>query len=184
MGLEKVKGRVKKETERKVREKVKAAKAEESKIVSSARKKADEEARLFRQNLGEELDQIKKRESASVNLEINKVNLDFRKRFMDQVFESVKEKLKKISDDHRTDHVRSLLKKADHEIKIAVVHCNKKDKKHVGKEYKAESAEILGGLIAESKNGELRVDYSYETLIEDLKETLIPEISKMLFEEK
>ena len=184
MGLEKVKSRVKQETEQKIKEKIKAARAEASKITGSARKRAKGEATLFKQKLDEELEQIKKRENASVNLEINKVNLDFRKRFMDQVFESAKEHLENMSDDKRTKHVKSLLKKANHEIKAAVVHCNKKDEKHVGEKYKIKHAEILGGLIAESKNGELRVDYSYETLTEDLKETLMPEISKILFEKK
>ena len=181
MGLEKVKARVKKETDRRVREKVKAAEAEASEKIKSARKKAAEESKTFRQSLSEEIEQIKKRETASANLEISKANLDFRKKFTDQVFDSVRERLAKLPDKKRSSHVKALMKKAGREIDVALVRCSPKDRKHAGKDHKAENAEIMGGIIAESENGELRVDYSYETLISDMKETLVPEISKILF---
>ena len=184
MGLEKVKSRVKTETDRKVREKTASAKAEAAGMIREAQKKADEEARLFKQSLGEEIEQIKKREAASTSLEISKANLGFRKQFTDQVFDSVREKLEKLPEKKRSAHVKTLLKRAGQEIEVAAVLCSRKDLGHVGKKHKKDSADILGGVIAESENGELRVDYSYEALIADLKETLVPEISRMLFEEK
>jgi len=63
------------------------------------------------------------------------------------------------------------------------VYCNEKDKESV-KNYKVKEANILGGVIAESKDGMLRVDYSYDLLLKQLKDELLPQLNKMLFHKK
>ena len=46
---------------------------------------------------------------------------------------------------------------------------------------KPDEADILGGIIAESASGEFRVDYSYDALLEQLRERLLPALNEVLF---
>ncbi|MEK6876839.1 MAG: V-type ATP synthase subunit E family protein, partial [Nanoarchaeota archaeon] len=62
----------------------------------------------------------------------------------------------------------------------AKVYCNKNDAKLV-KGFKAESSDITGGLIAENADGTVRVDYSFDTMLQNVKENELQKISKILF---
>lgn len=41
--------------------------------------------------------------------------------------------------------------------------------------------DILGGIILEDKDGEKRIDISYETLLDSIKRDSLSDISKILF---
>ena len=41
--------------------------------------------------------------------------------------------------------------------------------------------EMLGGLVAESADGKLQVDYSYDAIIEQLKSRVLIDVAKILF---
>jgi len=183
MGLEKVKEKVLEEARQKAKSRIDSANAEARDIIKSFSKQAAERESSFKKQLESEIDFIKKRESASVKLESKKFSLAFRKDFIDEIFSLVQEKLSKLPDSARSEHIKKLLEKAGSEIDIAVVHCNKKDSKFVS-DFKVVEADMLGGIIAESEGGTLRVDYSYETLLEQLKNSLLPELGEMLFGKK
>jgi len=180
MGLEKVKDRVLQEAKGKAATATNQANEEARKITSVASKKAKEAEKVFTEKLNEEVASVANRQKAAGKLEAKKLNLSFRKQFIDEILEQVKEKINNLPDATRAKHVKKLLDKAGKEITIATVYCNKKDRKHVGK-HKVKDTDIIGGIIAESSNGTLRVDYSYETLLEQLQESLMPELNEMLF---
>ena len=69
---------------------------------------------------------------------------------------------------------------AKNDIEVAKIYCNKKDLK-VLKDFKAEAADITGGLIAENKEGTVRVDYSFDTMLQNIKENELQSINKVLF---
>lgn len=184
MGLEKVRDRVLAEAKQKAESRMDAARAEAKQILNLAKKQAAEQEKTFKEMLAEEVEMTKKREAATAILEIKKLNLAFRKEHVDSIFEEVKKRLEKLSESRRASHVKSLLKKADKELDVSTIYCNKKDVKHVNTKYVIEESDILGGLIAESKDKTLRVDYSYETLIRQLENSLTPEINKILFAKK
>ena len=180
MGLEKVKDRVIEEAKEKAATTINAAKEEARVINSSAAKQAKEREKAARDKLEVDIKSIKNRENAAAKLESKKLSLTFKKEFVDEILSEVKNKLEHFSDSTRAKHVKLLLVKAAKEISISTVYCNKKDRKTVDK-YKVKDAPILGGVIAESANGTLRVDYSYETLLEQLHESLMGELNELLF---
>ena len=90
---------------------------------------------------------------------------------------------KKIIKKGFSKHIKKLLEKANDELKIGTIYCNKKDLSLL-KGRKTKTVEIIGGIMAESADGELRVDYSYETLLKQIKESLMPELNQILFDKK
>ena len=182
MGLEKVKESVLADADQKARGRVKAAESEARRILYLAKKQASQSEKSFNRELAEEAEMLEKRESASSKLESKKMNLAFRKEFADEIFETVKKNLEKLPETKRANHIKSLLNKANAEIDAAAIYCSEKDAKHVDNKYLIEESDMLGGIMAESEDGTLRVDYSYETMLKQLQDSLTPKINKMLFE--
>lgn len=183
MGLERVKERVLEEARQKAKERIEAANAQANEILNSFRTKIKEKEAALKSQLEAEAASIKKREAATAKLESKKLRLTFRKDFIEGIFSQAMESLSKLTEQERASNIKNLLKKAESELKVAAVYCNRKDAKYVGG-YKAKEADIAGGLIAETADGSLRADYSYEALIEQLKDSLLPELDKLLFEGK
>ena len=73
-----------------------------------------------------------------------------------------------------------LLEKAKSDIEVAKVYCSKKDAKFV-KGFDANPIDIIGGLIAENKERTIRVDSSFDTMLESIKEKELQGINKLLF---
>ena len=73
-----------------------------------------------------------------------------------------------------------LLEKAKNDIEVEKIYCNKKDLKLL-KEFNAEAMDMTGGLIAENKDGTVRVDYSFDTMLQTIKENELQSINKVLF---
>lgn len=181
MGLEKVKERVRHEARLKADATLKSARAEAASILAAAGKDGDSDE--FEEKLSSEAGFIRKREEAAGRLEAKKMLLAFRKDFVDGVFSSVRERLAGLPDSVRREHLKKLLEKASSEIKVGTVYCSKKDGKYV-KGRTVKETDLLGGLIAESPDGLLRVDYSYDSILKQVKDAMLPELNKFLFEKK
>ena len=74
---------------------------------------------------------------------------------------------------------RLAIQKAKKDIDIAHVYCNSMDAKYL-KNFDAQAVNIIGGLMAENKEKTIRVDYSFETIIENIKDSELHEINKLL----
>jgi V/A-type H+/Na+-transporting ATPase subunit E len=94
-----------------------------------------------------------------------------------EVIEQTKDKLEKLSVANRQKHLNTLLKDTTGYAKVYV---SKKDVSAVKKQ-KASEIDILGGAILENSEGNVRLDMSYETLLGQLKQEKLAEVSKMLF---
>ena len=126
------------------------------------------------------IDAIKRQELASAELENKKMLLEVKKQVIEIVFLEARKKLESLEDEKREAYIKRLLEKAKNDIKIAYAYLNKKDERFL-KEFKSEHADIIGGLIAENKEKTVRVDYSFETLLQSIKENELQNISKILF---
>jgi V/A-type H+/Na+-transporting ATPase subunit E len=180
MGLETVKG----EVISNARNQEKALLAEASKEASEITKKAEGKLRQIKEQ-GDEttkmmIDTIKHQEMASAELENKKILLETKKQLIENVFLEVGKKLETLDSGKRQEYVKKLLENAKNDIEVANVYCNEKDVKFVG-DLKSESADILGGVIAENDDGTVRVDYSFDTLLENIKENELQNINKVLF---
>jgi V/A-type H+/Na+-transporting ATPase subunit E len=122
---------------------------------------------------------LQKREIAGAKIETNKKLLLAKKEMIDKVFEEVKTKItKNLSAIERKKIIDGFLTKAKTEIDIGNVYCNEIDSKNVTG---AVQKEMLGGIIAESKDKTTLVDYSFETILEELKDKHIANVTNILF---
>jgi len=181
MGLESVKEEI-----------IRNAKVQEEAALAEARSKANDitkEAEKKIAEMKEKIDMdtkrmsemIKKQELASAELENKKMLLEAKKQMIDKVFAEAKKKIEKSDSKKNETSIGKLLEKAGNDIEVANVFCNEKDVKNV-KGVNAQTTDILGGLIAENKEGTIRVDYSFDTILESLKENELQNINKILFE--
>ncbi len=141
--------------------------------VAEFREKAEAEAKKL-------IETLKRQETASAEMENKKLTLEAKKDAVENVFEEARKSIEWLSDRKREEHISKLLEKAKNDIEVAKVYCNKKDAKLV-KGFKAEPSDIIGGLIAENADGTVRVDYSFDTILQDIKENELQKISKLLF---
>lgn len=180
MGLDKVKEEVLIKSKEKANQIINEGKLEAEKLIKEAegnvaefKKKVDAEAKKSAED-------VKKKELASSELEIKKLFLQEKKNAINKVFKEAEKRIKGLSHDERAEHVKKLLDKANKEINVKFVYCNKKDSKLV-EDFEVEESDILGGIIAESDDRAVRVDYSYETILESIKEQNLQDLGNILF---
>lgn len=180
MGLETVKDEI-----------IRDAKAEQDSLIAEARreaseiaKKAEEKIKEMKDKANEELkrmiDVIKKQETTAAELESKKMLLEAKKQLIDAVFAEARKKVTSLDSARRESYIQKLLEKAKNDIEVAKVYCNEKDLKLV-KDFETEANDISGGLIAENKDKTVRVDYSFDTTLQNIKENELQNISKLLF---
>jgi V/A-type H+-transporting ATPase subunit E len=180
MGLEEVKEEI-----------ISSAKQQEESLLAEAREqakkitaRAEKEISGIKENSNAEIkrmaDIIKKQELASAELESKKMLLEAKKQLIESVFSDARKKISGLGAKTREEHMKKLLEKAQNDIEVAKVYCSKKDM-HIIKEFDTEAIEMLGGIIAENKDGTVRVDYSFDTMLQGIKENKLQNISRILF---
>ena len=179
MGLEAVKEEI-----------IRNAKEQETALIAEARKEAnrvmketERKIEVMKENNETEtkriIEMIKKQELASAELENKKIILEAKKQVIESVFAEAKRRLENLDEKTKENYIKKLLEKAKQDIEAAYFYCSKKDAKFL-KVSNAETANIIGGLIAENKEKTIRVDYSFETILQGIKENELQNINKIL----
>jgi len=114
---------------------------------------------------------------AEVTSSIKKQKLTIEREVISAVFQSAEDKLSKLGSKAREKHLLKLLKG---EKEFNTVYCAKKDIPLI-KKYKPESMDMLGGVVLENTEGNVRVDLSYESLLTLVKQERLADITKILF---
>lgn len=180
MGLEAVKEEI-----------IRSAKQQESALIAEARKEANKitkeaEAKIEELKAKSDAEAKKAAETAkrqalaAAEMESKKMVLEAKKQVIETVFAEAKKKLDALDDKKREAYTAKLIDKAKKELEVAYVYCSKKDAKF-DKGFIVEAADIAGGLIAENKDRTIRLDYSFETMLENIKDTELQSINKLLF---
>ena len=188
MGLEKVKQEILERAQAEADKVVEAAQSEARAVMKSAEKQIAGYEHLMGEDLEALSNAVKRKEVASAELELKKQLLSAKSELIEGVFGDVRKKLGSLSDKKRESHITALLDAARKEVNVAAVQCSGKDAKFVEASGSGNSRlkvvkndEMLGGIIAESPDGKLRVDYSYETLLEQVKSKVLGDVAKILF---
>ena len=180
MGLESVKEEVIRNAKEQSSSLLAEARKESGKIMKEAEAKVEEMKAKSEAETKKTIDTLKKQELASAELDSRKLVLDAKKQSIENVIADARKKLEALDDKKRELYLKRLLDKSKKEIDVAFVYCNKKDAKFVnGFEIINES--LFGGIIAENREKTIRVNYSFETLLESIKESELQNISKLLF---
>ena len=186
MGLEKVKQELLNRAREEAAVIAQQAKEEAKIIEKSAEKQIRDYESLVEEDLEKSVETIKRKELAAADLEVQKKSLEAKNELIEAVFSEVRKKLKSFGDKSREAHVKSLLGIAMKEMDVAVVRCNSRDVRFVSSNDNSKlkvfaSDDISGGIIAESADGKLRVDYSYDTILEQVKSKVLVNVAKILF---
>ena len=167
------------------RQKAEQQRKETLKMIAEIKAKAKDEAKQNQEAIAQKtkllLASIEQQELALARSESKRILLDNQKVSLDKVMQNLQEEIAKLAPKKREQMCSRLLKKAQKELDTKYVYTNEKDKKSItGNIITQKNADILGGIIAENKDGTVRVNYSFETLVEEIRKKELPKIAKEL----
>tara|TARA_Y100000310_G_scaffold117117_1_gene115822 strand:+ start:616 stop:1170 length:555 start_codon:yes stop_codon:yes gene_type:complete len=182
MALEDVKQQLLKEAEARATKIV----AEADSSVDAAKKQVDVDVETYKKELVSQNESMlkahKQKELAQAEFDGKKALLDAKKEVMGEVIGAAKDSLEKLAPPKRKALNEALLKEASKEIAVKQVVLAKKDLRTITKAGIGKiSGDISGGLIAETSDGKILVDLSVETMLEQIKEEKLQELSEVLF---
>jgi len=191
MGLEAVVNEIRE----KGRREVESIRAETRVEVEKILKEAQDHAAAIKIAAQEEVERtashIVNQETSAANLAVKRLLLNAQKDVLAQVYSTSLAAVGELPAEFQEKALTSLLKRAAKEVREGVVHANERDLQLVReiisrhKDFSGYTVgspvEIPGGIIVESKDGDLQIDYSYRTLLEEVWESCLKDVSEILF---
>ncbi|MBS3102978.1 hypothetical protein J4458_06050 [Candidatus Woesearchaeota archaeon] len=184
MGLEKVRDEVLQRASREADKIRMKAEEEAAAIIKQAERMAKGIMEAKEEETSRLLESIKSKETASFQLEVKKLELEVKKELIDETFAEARKRLKALSDKKSEQYLKQLLDRVKEEIDVRHIYCSREGSKLIGKNFAVKGEDMLGGIIAEDEGGRVRVDYSYETMLESIKEAHLQDIAGILFGQK
>lgn len=182
MGLQDVKKRIVEEAETQAKLLMSSADAELKNIEGSVKKEVQEYESELKRNAEILVNRAERKEHAAAEFEGKRMLLDVKKAAIETVMQEARKRLQKLSSVERKELVEQLMNKAGKEIDVKKVYVNAKDMPTLkGRSITIVEKSMLGGLIAETGDGEISIDFSFEMLLEQLQQEHLREISEVLF---
>lgn len=134
---------------------------------------------------------IVNQETSAANLVVKRQILNAQKTLLDQVYSASLTAVGDLPAEFQERALTDLLKRAAKEIEKGTVHANQRDTPVARKVIGATASlsgytvgapvEIPGGVIVESTDGDLQIDYSYSTFLDEIWESTLKDASDILF---
>ncbi len=176
MGLEEVKKEILDNARKQAKKIIDEAEAEKKEILKSANKNISNIKAQFDKDAVSNIQQYKLMSRAEIGSIEKKSKLNLEKELIKEVFDRTKDKLKKSTGKKREELFKALI--VNTKFRYSKAYCAKQDAKLLRN---SENVDIIGGVILENKEGNIRLDLSYETLLESIKQDYLSEIAKILF---
>lgn len=180
MGLEAVKEEIIRNAKEQEIALLAEARKDAARLMRDAEKKAEEMKSKMDAETKRRLDAIKRQEMASADMENKKMLLEAKKEIIESVFMQARNAIGGLDAGKREACIKRLVERVKLDIEPACFYCNKEDAKFL-KGLNFKPADTIGGVFAENKDMTIRVDYSFETLLESIKENELQSINKILF---
>jgi len=184
MGLERVIDEILAAGEERRRKIIGEGDAERQRILSSAKAEA-ESARKERIKEVERRASLTKQQSlSSAELEAKKRLLKEQNALLIQAKGEVLKSLSALDADARKDLLGKLSKIAAKQLSKGVIHCRKEDEKMIGVPpgfKKAADLNASGGILAESEEGDYRMDLTFEVLLDDIWNKDVQKVYEIMF---
>lgn len=186
MSLENVIDEIYKKGQQEIQKIREEAEKEAEKIIAEAKEEAEEIIRKAKEEAEKEAEILRRQEISSVKLEMKRKMLDVQKRILDEVFESLRQRVKEMDVETRRRLTETLLKTAspgmivysrreDEDLVKSIIQELKLDVKYGG------YVECLGGVVLESEDGEVRLNLTFDELLNRLYDQKVGEVAKILF---
>lgn len=192
MSLETVVEDIRAEAKDRREEIIAAAEADAEEIIAEAEADAEQIIAEAEDEVEAEIEQEREQAISSANLEAKQRRLEARRDALEDVRSQVEEAIQDIDGDERTELTRSLLDAAAAEFETAEtvrVYCRPADEAMVEElldEYEgfelAGTRDCLGGVIVESDASRVRVDNTFDSVLDDVWEAELKAVSDTLFE--
>jgi V/A-type H+-transporting ATPase subunit E len=163
--------RIKAEGDAKASEIINEAKDIQKKMLGDSLAKAEEDL----QNLHQQV-------ISSANLEVKRITLNKRKELLDTVYTQTVEKIKSMPASKKEELLKSILSK--HEASGARVYSSKESEATVKKLTSltyAGNLNSIGGIVLETEDGAVRLDFTYDSILKSVYERSLKQISDMLY---
>ncbi|CVK31431.1 V-type ATP synthase subunit E family protein [Methanoculleus bourgensis] len=191
MGLEAVVNEIR-EKGRREAEKIRAeTRADVEEILKNAQDRAAEIKVSVEEEAGRTASHTINQEVSAANLVVKRQVLNAQKKLLDQVYSASLAAVGDLPAEFHEKALTELLKRAAKEIKKGVVHANERDLpvveeiisrlKTLSGYTVGDPVDIPGGIIVESTDGELKIDYSYRTFLDEIWESGLKDASDILF---
>jgi len=187
MALESVINEIYKKGDQEVQKIKEEAEKEAERIIAEAKEKAEEILRKAKEDAEKEAERLRRQEISSVKLEMKRQMLNKQKEILEAVFETLKQRLQDMDLETKKKIVTALLK--NYATSGMIVYSNKKDEdlvKSIIQELQLDvkyggNIECLGGVVLESEDGDVRLNLTFDELLNQLYEQKMSEVAKILF---
>ncbi|HJJ36327.1 MAG TPA: V-type ATP synthase subunit E family protein [Methanocorpusculum sp.] len=166
------------------------AEAKAKTIVSEATVRAEEIKLAAEKDAAVQAEKIEVREVASANLVVKREQLNAQKELLEKVYAGAADAIAQLPAKTNEKAIKELLKEAAGQIPKGVVYANSNDKQAVEDALGLKTlsgftfggtVDIIGGVIVKSTDGQITLDYSYKTFMDDVWESSLKDASKILF---
>jgi V/A-type H+-transporting ATPase subunit E len=163
---------------------------ETERILSAAQQRAGEIKIAAEGEANRQAARLTDLEVSSASLAVKRMLLNTQKDLLDQVYRATIDAIGRLPENFRKDSLKNLLLKTRKEIKEGSVFCSGRDAQALkeilaGSEFAGfrfgGTLEIPGGIVVESANGQLKIDYSYRTFLDRVWEAGLKDASDLLF---
>ena len=175
MSLNEVKKEILNNAEKEANKILKQGEDERKKVLDVVNTRISEIKSELDTEVNKTLEQYKVFVTAEANSIVKKQRLNMEKELISEVFTKALDNLSNLSKSERSKHVKKLLSQSKEYSKV---YCSEKELSSVKNALKIE---VLGGVVLEDKSSEVRLDLSYETLMESVKQENLTEVAKILF---
>ena len=185
MSLAKMVNEISAQAEKDAKKIVKEAQHQADLLMDETKQQIKEQQKRFDAETKKLVEEKNKVELSSMRLEQTRRKMNARKELLEEVYAKVREKLSKLDVAQRKIIIKKLADKAMKEISNPkYVYSNTADKGIVSNlpnlTY-AGSINVSGGIIVENIDKSIRANYSFDDLLEELKEETIHETTQKIF---
>ena len=164
---------------------------EAERLLGAARERAAEIRSAAEDEVGRQAARMAELEVSSAKLAVKRMLLNTQKDLLDQVYRATLDAIGRNPESFRRDTLKALLSIARKEIREGAVFCSPRDAQalqellkspdHAGFRFGG-NVDIPGGIIIESGDGQLKIDYSYRTFLDRVWEAGLKDASDTLFQ--
>ncbi|WP_456483655.1 V-type ATP synthase subunit E [Methanopyrus kandleri] len=198
MGVEELERKILEDAEKEAEEILEEAKRDAERIREKAEREAEEMRREILDRARREAETRRRREIAQAKLEVRQERLRVKEEYIEKAIERAEEKIRELAEEGRKEYLEFLKRSAIEAVNAissdeVVLRANENDlmlldemlseiRDETGKDVElGEPVEVVGGVIAESKDGSEAYDNTVDARLRRRRSEIVRRVSETLF---
>jgi V/A-type H+-transporting ATPase subunit E len=185
MGLDQVKHEILQDAEEEADRIVEEAEQQAEEIVDEAEEKAEQLKEEAQQEAEEKAEALRRQELASANMEAQRKKLSAKQGVIEDAFERLEERVRDMDTEKKLDLLTDVIEDIKDEITIGRVETSEDLVSELEDRVDAEVvATDIEGVIIENEDGSMRYDYSFATMLQNVRKNGRKAAASKLFDEQ